>query len=160
MKRLPTKASVIVVTYDHRKYMKNCLSSVLVNSPLEVIVVEIKIIKDCVKAITMELSQIPDKKRRALESFVRILKGSYGDRIRKIILFGSAVRGEAEEDSDIDVLIVANEVSQKEISRISLQILMKYGEVISSIVEDEQQFEKNKDYTFHQIVLKEGVEIG
>ncbi len=108
----------------------------------------------------MELSQIPDSKRRALESFIRILKGSYGDRIRKIILFGSVAKGEAEEDSDIDVLIVANEVSQKEISRISLQILMKYGEVISSIVEDEQQFEKNKDYTFHQIVLKEGVEIG
>jgi len=136
------------------------LSSALANNPLEVIVVEIKIIKDCVKAIIMELSQIPDSKRRALESFVRILKGSYGDRIRKIILFGSVAKGEAEEDSDIDVLIVANEVSQKEISRISLQILMKCGEVISSIVEDEQQFEKNKDYTFHQIVLKEGVEIG
>ena len=136
------------------------MSSALANNPLEVIVVEIKIIKDCVKAIIMELSQIPDSKRRALESFVRILKGSYGDRIRKIILFGSVAKGEAEEDSDIDVLIVANEVSQKEISRISLQILMKCGEVISSIVEDEQQFEKNKDYTFHQIVLKEGVEIG
>ena len=157
---LSDEASVIIVTYNHRNYTKNCLSSALANNPLEVIVVEIKIIKDCVKAITMELSQIPDSKRRALESFVRILKGNYGDRIRKIILFGSAVRGEAEEDSDIDVLIVANEVSQKEISRISLQILMKYGEVISSIVEDEQQFEKNKDYTFHQIVLKEGVEIG
>lgn len=142
------------------KCMEDCLSSALANNPLEVIVVEIKIIKDCVKAITMELSQIPDSKRRALESFVRILKGSYGDRIRKIILFGSVAKGEAEEDSDIDVLIVANEVSQKEISRISLQILMKCGEVISSIVEDEQQFEKNKDYTFHQIVLKEGVEIG
>ena len=32
-------ASVIIVTYNHRKYMKNCLSSVLANNPLEVIVV-------------------------------------------------------------------------------------------------------------------------
>jgi len=37
---LSNKASVIVVTYNHRKYTKNCLSSVLVNNPLEVIVVD------------------------------------------------------------------------------------------------------------------------
>jgi len=37
---LSNKASVIIVTYNHRKYMKDCLSSVLVNNPLEVIVVD------------------------------------------------------------------------------------------------------------------------
>ena len=34
------KASVIIVTCNHRKYMKNCLSSVLANNPLEIIVVD------------------------------------------------------------------------------------------------------------------------
>ena len=33
-------ASVIIVTCNHRKYMKNCLSSVLANNPLEIIVVD------------------------------------------------------------------------------------------------------------------------
>jgi len=32
------KASVIIVTYNHRKYVEGCLSSVIANDPLEVIV--------------------------------------------------------------------------------------------------------------------------
>ncbi len=37
---LSNKASVIIVTYNHREYMEDCLSSVLENDPLEVIVVD------------------------------------------------------------------------------------------------------------------------
>lgn len=37
---LSNKASVIIVTYNHKKYMKACLTSVLTNSPLEVIIVD------------------------------------------------------------------------------------------------------------------------
>lgn len=37
---LSNKASVIIVTYNHKKYMRRCLSSVLANNPLEVIVVD------------------------------------------------------------------------------------------------------------------------
>ncbi|ACJ17352.1 glycosyltransferase [Thermococcus onnurineus NA1] len=37
---LSNKASVIIVTYNHKKYMGDCLTSVLANDPLEVIVVD------------------------------------------------------------------------------------------------------------------------
>ena len=37
---LSNKASVIIVTYNHKKYMTDCLTSVLGNDPLEVIVVD------------------------------------------------------------------------------------------------------------------------
>ncbi|AIG98380.1 putative nucleotidyltransferase [Archaeoglobus fulgidus DSM 8774] len=107
----------------------------------------------------LAVQRIPENKRMALESFVKTLKEKYGDKIHKIILFGSTARGEAEEESDIDVLIIADGVTQKEVSKIAFQILLKYGEVISSIVEDKQQFERYKDYSFHRNILKEGVEI-
>jgi len=110
----------------------------------------------------MELSllQISENKRRALEFFVKVLKEKYSGRIHKIILFGSTARGEAGEESDIDVLIIADGVSQKDVSKIAFQILLKYGVVISPIVEDKLQFEKYKDYSFHRNILREGVEIG
>lgn len=66
-----------------------------------------------------------------MESFVRILKEKHGNRIHKIVLFGSTARGEAEEESDVDVLVVADGVIQKEVSKIAFQILLKYGVVIS-----------------------------
>ena len=37
---LSNKASVVIVTYNHEDYIKDCLSSVLINDPLEVIVVD------------------------------------------------------------------------------------------------------------------------
>ena len=37
------------------------------------------------------------------------LKRIYGDRLRQVILFGSFARGEAEDDSDIDVAVVLDD---------------------------------------------------
>ena len=34
------------------------------------------------------------------------LEGLYGDRLVKLVLYGSQARGDAESDSDIDVLVV------------------------------------------------------
>lgn len=132
---------------------------------IEVLEMEIKVkttfkkINPKMDSMKLAIQRIPENKRRALESFVKVLKEKYGYRIYEIILFGSTVRGEAEEESDIDVLIIADGVTQKEVSKIAFQILLKYGEVISSIVEDKQQFEKYKDYSFHRNILREGVEI-
>ena len=83
------------------------------------------------------LQRISGEKRRALESFVKILKEKYDNRIYKIILFGSTVRGDSSEYNDIGVLIIADGVSQKDVSRIAFQIFLKYyGVVISPIVEN------------------------
>ena len=54
----------------------------------------------------MKDMQIQKKYRGAVEEFVRRVLERYRDKIDSIILFGSVARGEAKEDSDIDVLIV------------------------------------------------------
>lgn len=100
------------------------------------------------------------KKREAVEYFSRLLKGRYGGRIREIILFGSVARGDAGEESDIDVLIIAEGISQKEISELTWEVLMRTGEVVSAIVESPREFEEMKDTSFHRTVLREGVRIG
>ena len=43
---------------------------------------------------------------RALEELRDGLTSLYGPRLRRLILFGSQVRGDATEDSDIDVAVV------------------------------------------------------
>ena len=48
-----------------------------------------------------------DEKRAALEEFLARLKTDHGDDIRRVILFGSHARGEADTESDVDVLVVA-----------------------------------------------------
>lgn len=46
---------------------------------------------------------LPELKRALLEH--------YGDRLVKLILYGSHARGEATEDSDIDVLVVIRDLT-------------------------------------------------
>jgi len=41
-----------------------------------------------------------------LEELKRELEAVYGDRLVKLVLFGSHARGEATADSDIDVLVI------------------------------------------------------
>ena len=100
-----------------------------------------------------------DIRKLALNEFVKTLKERYKDRIKKIILFDSYARRDYDEESDIDILIIGG-IPQREISFLSAEILLKYGEVISAIVETPKEFERLKDSFFHKNVLKEGIEIG
>ncbi|ASJ03593.1 glycosyl transferase [Thermococcus profundus] len=55
---LSKKASVIIVTYNHKEYLKECLGSVLMNDPLEVIVVDNGSTDGTVELIEKEFPQI------------------------------------------------------------------------------------------------------
>jgi len=69
--------------------------------------------------------------------FVKALKEKYGDRVERIILFGSVARKEDREDSDIDVLVITNYDSfkmQKLVSDIVVDILLKTGAYVSAKV--------------------------
>ena len=50
--------------------------------------------------------QIQEEFQGAVKEFVRRALRRYEDKIDSIILFGSVARGEAKEDSDIDILVV------------------------------------------------------
>jgi len=47
-----------------------------------------------------------EKYQEAVNEFVRRALRRYEDKIDSIILFGSVARGEATEDSDIDILVI------------------------------------------------------
>jgi predicted nucleotidyltransferase len=56
------------------------------------------------------MSALLDRKYRALDDFVaRVEESPISDRIAKLILYGSVLRGDAHEESDIDVLVVATD---------------------------------------------------
>ena len=97
-------------------------------------------------------------KKEALDEFLKILREKFKNRIKEVIVFGSYARGDYTEESDIDVLIVGD-VSLDEIVDISVEILLKYGEVINAIVEKKEEFEAKKNFSFHKIVLKEGIRV-
>jgi predicted nucleotidyltransferase len=100
-----------------------------------------------------------------IKSLINQLKAQliemYGERIKKIILYGSYVRGEATRDSDIDILVLVDgslnpfEVRES-ISDLLYDILLDEGELISVIAIPEDLFE-NYNSPFMLNVKKEGL---
>jgi predicted nucleotidyltransferase len=45
------------------------------------------------------------------------LRHSYGDRLVDVVLFGSWVRGEAHEESDVDLLVVLDQLEDRAFER-------------------------------------------
>jgi predicted nucleotidyltransferase len=58
--------------------------------------------------------EVPPGVARALSRFRAALDGRFGKRLRELVLYGSYARGEATEDSDVDVLVVVRGLTDEE----------------------------------------------
>jgi len=111
----------------------------------------------------MKDMQIQKKKYRgAVEEFVRRVLERYRDKIDSIILFGSVARGEAKEDSDIDVLIVVKNEDfklRRALIGVAFDILLETGNDISVKVLSKNEFEDRRDFSFLRNIISEGVKL-
>ena len=89
------------------------------------------------------------------------LKSTYGLRLKGVYLYGSYARREQEEYSDIDVLIVLNEIPHyaAEIDRTSCltsDLSLKYGSTVSRFFVTEEDW-KAKDTSFLANVREDAI---
>ncbi len=96
-----------------------------------------------------------------LNKFKIDLKKLYGQRLNSLILFGSYARGIVHEESDIDILVVLNEMESpyKEIDLmgdIKNDFLIDNGIVISTIPTNISRFINNAEPLYKNI-KKEGI---
>jgi predicted nucleotidyltransferase len=100
------------------------------------------------------------KKDRALDEFVKEVREKHGNKVEKIIIYGSYARGESTEESDIDVLVVGD-VTLDEMVDISFPLLLKHGVYISPHVMTGDHFSHldREGYGFVKNVKREGREV-
>jgi len=97
-----------------------------------------------------------------LREFVNVALEKYGEKIEAIILFGSVARGEAKEDSDIDILIVTKDEDfrlRRALIGIAFDILLETEENISVKALSKEDFERHKNFSFLRNVVSEGVKV-
>ena len=92
------------------------------------------------------------------------LKKKFKEKLDKIILFGSYARGDYDNESDIDILVLVEDVELKkyndEIVDFEVDLTIKYGILPSIILRNTNYFNENKEVIpFFRSVEKEGVEI-
>ena len=86
----------------------------------------------------------------AIEPIVREFKAAlqalYGDRLRGIVLFGSYARGDYDEESDIDLMILLSDEQVNTIaegfrlSELTMNLILDYGKAISPLPVAEQKY--------------------
>ncbi|HEY0089482.1 MAG TPA: nucleotidyltransferase domain-containing protein [Candidatus Lokiarchaeia archaeon] len=96
-----------------------------------------------------------------LEDFKKEILNLYGNKLKKIILYGSYARGEENEDSDIDLaIVIKGEIRPfKELDRMSeitYDIELKYDILLSLYPISEEHYQ-NLSTPFLLNIRKEGV---
>lgn len=92
------------------------------------------------------------------------LKKKFKEKLDKIILFGSYARGEYDNESDIDLLVLIDDEEPKkyndEIVDFEVDLTIKYGVLPSIILRNTSYYNENKEIIpFFRDVTNEGVEL-
>lgn len=107
--------------------------------------------------LNTETRNIADALKEGLSQF-------YGNRLEKLLLFGSHARGDYREDSDIDFMIVLNDKELntgeeiKDIVKIKHPLILKYNKEINSLPISLNRFESERSPLLY-FVRKEAVEV-
>ena len=90
----------------------------------------------------------------------------YGDKLNRIILYGSYARGSQTEESDIDIMIIlncdVNEIRElrSKTAEMSSEISLEQGVFLSVLLRDKKHFDENAEFLpFYRNIVKEGIEI-
>jgi predicted nucleotidyltransferase len=112
----------------------------------------------------MEVFSVSPKIFDLMEQYVFEMKKIYGSHIQKIILYGSYARGDYQDDSDIDIMILLD-ISDLEIKDYFEQLVsvtfdfnMEHDTDIKPIAKSNAHFQKwIINYPFYANINKEGV---
>jgi len=101
----------------------------------------------------------------ALEGIVARLHERYGDDLLRVVLFGSKARGDFDEESDLDLLVVVRMEDEdywrhwKEIVDMSWKVEFDYDLVFTLIIKDENDYARMKNWNllFNRNVDHDGI---
>jgi len=91
------------------------------------------------------------------------LEKHYGKSLKNVILYGSSARGEATEESDIDILVVLDDIENYDrefntVFTMEREIEKKHSNsiLISSLVASQADYERNREPLF-QVIRQDGI---
>ena len=107
---------------------------------------------------------LTEKDQLALKKFKEAVTKALGDEFVELTLFGSKARGDAREDSDIDVLVITNSGNWRlrdVVYRIVNNILLDDDINISPKVIGKEDYKRlyEKGYPFVKNVIRDGIVI-
>ena len=97
--------------------------------------------------------------REILKRFKAEVTKVLGDRLERVVLFGSRSRGDADPDSDFDLLVTVRtlqKTDRKRIFDIAADLSLAYGTVLAVLVVSSKDFTEDRYFYLHENIQKEG----
>lgn len=108
--------------------------------------------------------EIPPYVKEALDRFVEGAKQILGNHLQKVILYGSYARGDFDESSDIDIMLLTDladediEKYRKNVSDFTYDIELDNNIIMTPLIKNIEKYNQRIDVVpFYMNVHKEGV---
>jgi predicted nucleotidyltransferase len=110
------------------------------------------------------ISHLTDAERRAATEFVDKVRQQFDDQVISVVLFGSRARGEADPDSDMDLLVVMYAVdlgTRRAIRYLAVEVGLEHDIYLSTRVWDLAHWRKLEGLQtfFYRNICKDGVNL-
>jgi predicted nucleotidyltransferase len=110
------------------------------------------------------LDHLTDKERQGVTEFVRKARQRFDDQLVSIVLFGSRARGEAEPDSDMDVLVVMTSAEpeiRRKVRYLAVEVWLEHGIYLSTRVWSQVHWRKLEELQtmLYQNIRRDGINL-
>lgn len=112
----------------------------------------------------METLALPEEVQEELEKVKKALKKILGEHLKKILLFGSYARQDANQESDLDLVVLTDledtDLKEKSdaIRNRCADLFIEYSVLPTVMLRNEQQFLERSQYVpFYMTVKEEGI---
>lgn len=99
-----------------------------------------------------------------MTQLIRKANNLFGESISEVILFGSYARNDADDGSDVDVMVLLDlpreeiPLYRRQLAEIAGDLLFDYGVVVSPLMENKAFFDRNRGmYPFFRNIDQEGI---
>jgi len=102
---------------------------------------------------------LKSQEREILVQFKAEVEKILGDRLDRLVLFGSRSRGDAEPDSDFDLLVTVRSLHKTDRERVfdvAAELSLEYGTVLAVLVLPAEDFTEDRYFYLYENIQKEG----
>lgn len=102
------------------------------------------------------------QEKKVIDEFVQSVRKALGERAKRIIFYGSRARGDADEDSDYDFLVLVEPFHGRDkriVGDITTNISYENDCYISTRTISASEFTEDHFFYFYENVTKEGIDL-
>jgi len=100
---------------------------------------------------------IMSRQRKAFKDFVERVDNELEDSVYKLVLYGSVVRNQEREESDLDVFLVVDSKEDKDkIYDLASEVGLEHDLHVAPVVRTREEFNKTRNTFFTREVMESG----